>query len=180
MAGQLHFSEEDEQELVPAPSKAVTLNAPQAVELPEDFLQGDPAECDTVTTDQMNLMALFMQDYMGNVVKAMRSKIVGMLDSHHSGMQELSASACKNMQELSASIAGQNDKIVDELGSRMEEKIALKLAEHKFQDVLTRSAETLTPTGTLNKHVAELLATKQASGGAQPAAASAAAPHPDV
>ena len=63
-AGQVHFLEEDEQESAPAPPEAIMLNTPQAVELPEDFLQCDPAARDTIEQrDQMNSMARLVQKY---------------------------------------------------------------------------------------------------------------------
>ena len=62
--GQVHVLKEDEQESAPAPPEVITLNRPQAVELPE-VLQCDPAaRAMTIEQqDQMNSMARLVQKY---------------------------------------------------------------------------------------------------------------------
>ena len=151
-AGQFHFLEEDEQESAPAPPEAIMLNTPQAVELPEDFLQCDPAARDTIEQqDQMNSMARLVQKYK-TALKRSEDNVEVLMTM--------------NAEQLASEGALRKQAV--ELIAWCASETASALAWWASMTASAPAAASPTATTTAEERAA------------QTAAASAAAPHPDV
>ena len=150
-AGQFHFLEEDEQESAPAPPEAIMLNTPQAVELPEDFLQCDPAARDTA-------MTIKQQDQMNSLAR--RYKIAQKLS------EDVKVFMTMNAEQLASEGALRKQAV--ELIAWCASETASALAWWASMTASAPAAASSTATTTAEERAA------------QTAAASAAAPHPDV
>jgi hypothetical protein len=125
------------------------------------FLRRNSRACATSMTmaekEQMELMAIFMHDYVGGTVKAAKAMAAEIGDLR-TGMAEQTAELRSSMtaqsvemrtsmatqsDDLRSSMVAQGDKMVADLGARIDEQISAKLDEHKIQELVDGNAKSL-------------------------------------